>query len=347
MNRRFTGFFISFSAVLFLGLLSAPALAITETGFMCPDGSVAITETGFMCDPTAWAATTVPTVDCTGAGLPYVTPTTAFEYQSTWSTGASTITAYALPDVLGDDVYTPSLRGHITRGSDQVAHEWISLWWQAADGTWQNLGRARTDGEGRYNITLPSSHGLPIGTHHVFATLEGDQTCAAQRLHIWPDKTEVVVMSLDGLLNGATRSGMSQMLNTWAGLDYRVVYLTGYSYGEDDTGALRQWLTNQGYPEGALVTPATAGPGDDHVFKKARLVEMSEGLDLKIAAAYADKADDGLAFINGGALATQTYADAVHGGVLVTPPMLGDYGVHTSTTVAPQPAAGLPSCSCL
>ncbi len=182
-----------------------------------------------------------------------------------------------------------------------------------ANGTWENLGRATTDDEGRFTLALSDAQRLPVGVHDLYLSVVGDRTGVPFVGLVAPTGTPVVVSDVDGTLTASENAypttlalggdvgvhpSAPQALAAAASRGAQVVYLT--ARGDRFTQDTRDWLAANGFPKGPLRMPTAiiTLPGDETVELKTNLLLSLSAFEL--SAGVGNRASDITAYTNVG-----------------------------------------------
>jgi hypothetical protein len=186
-------------------------------------------------------------------------------------------------------------------------------------GAWKKLGRARSNGEGHFKLTLTSTQRLPIGVRDMYLSVVGDGTGTRFVAVVAPADQRVIVTDVDGTLtsdenaftlaqvSGDTvgkQAGAPAALAAAGTKGLLVVYLT--ARGRQYTGATRAWLAANGFPRGVLrlADSFVTLPGDATVAYKTKSLAA---LGFDIAGAIGNRASDVEAYGAAGIPATRTF----------------------------------------
>ncbi len=265
-------------------------------------------------------------------------------------------------DFLGNPDAAQSLVGRMARGralnARPIPNEFVSLWTWNATGHFEQLGRQRTDGDGRYTFDLSGDDRFGLGTHITYAVLEGDGSCADHLVASWPAGTQVVVTDIDETLTTADaeflrqigdpsydpqlRPGSIELMNAWAEKGYKAIYLTARPH--DFRVPTRGWLAAHGYPTGPVGTATSLVVGDAAVAYKAAFIgQLVNDLGWSVVAAYGNADSDIQAYAQAGVPKSVTFVVGTLAGEDGTVAIEdGDYSNHVATYVAAQPAAVQP-----
>ena len=207
-----------------------------------------------------------------------------------------------------------AITGRITYGGTDkdLEDENVSLF-ACFDATWRSIGTARTDGEGRFSLTLSGNARLPVGMRDLYVSVDGDRTGAEFLAYVAPAGTPVVASDMDGTLTAseneyptslvfgtdvAVQDGAPAALMSAAVRGVSVVYIT--ARGDRFTQDTRDWLVAKGFPRGPLVMPSSiiTLPGDDTIeFKSSALARLSS---FALLAGIGNRATDVAAYTDAG-----------------------------------------------
>jgi phosphatidate phosphatase PAH1 len=161
---------------------------------------------------------------------------------------------------------------------------------------WKKIGRARTDDEGHFTLTLSGSARLPIGMRDLYLSVVGDRSGAGFLAYVAPDGAPLVASDVDGTLTasenafleslalGGTpgeQAGASDAFQRIVTAGYPIVYVT--ARGNRYTADTRQWLADLGFPRGPvrLADAFVTLPGQDTIdYKTTTLQALGDGLTL-------------------------------------------------------------------
>lgn len=240
----------------------------------------------------------------------------------------------------------------------ELEDEGVGLWVRTGTDSdscrdWAQLGRGRTDDEGRVQFDVPGDLFAEPGRYSVAAVVDGDGTRAEGALYVVGTGQPAVVFDIDGtlttsdaelfqeLFTGSTPDmwpGASDVANLYADAGYLPVFLTGRP--ESWAGVSRAWLAEMGFPEGVVrttdeksqVLPTRSGVG---AFKRAVLEDLQSRAGLRIVAAYGNAPTDICAYAEAGLPPEQTFIVGPHAGeacddAAPTQP-ISDYRDHAET----------------
>jgi hypothetical protein len=271
---------------------------------------------------TAGGPSLLPDVVC--AGAPAAGATASFRHFS-----SKLIAALGSPKHRGLDLVasasepTQVLRGAIsyTVFDKALEDEDVDLFACRA-GSWQRVGRARTDGEGFFALALAGGARLPLGLRDLFVSVAGDRTGARFLAYVAPDGAALIASDVDGTLTSSenafletivlglepgARAGAPQALAAAAARGYQPIYVT--ARGQQYTEETRAWLAHKGFPRGPLrLSPSFVTlPGGDTVDYKTETLQALEAAGLDLAAGVGNRASDIEAYGNAGVVPDRTY----------------------------------------
>jgi phosphatidate phosphatase PAH1 len=186
---------------------------------------------------------------------------------------------------------TQAIAGRITYGGTDkdLEDENVSLF-ACFDEAWRSIGTARTDGEGRFSLSLSGDARMPTGMRDLYVSVDGDRTGAEFLAYVAPAGTAVIASDMDGTLTASeneypkalalggdvnVQDGAPAAMMSAAVRGVAVVYIT--ARGDRFTQDTRDWLVAKGFPRGPLVMPAAiiTLPGDDTIeFKSSALARL-------------------------------------------------------------------------
>ncbi len=176
---------------------------------------------------------------------------------------------------------------------------------------WHIVDRARTDGDGRFEVSLTHRDRLPVGMRELYAHVPGDRGGVRFLAYVAPRGTTALVSDIDGTLTESEEAILNTVLFgddispqphapralAAAAAGRPVIYLT--SRGDQYTEVTRRWLAVHGFPRGPLrlARAAITKPGPKTVAFKA---EVLRGLRIPIAAGIGNRASDIAAYARAG-----------------------------------------------
>jgi hypothetical protein len=189
-------------------------------------------------------------------------------------------------------------------------------------GSWQPIGSAITDGEGRFELDLRDGKRLPIGQRAIYASVAGDRTGVEFVALVAPIGSWMFASDVDGtltssenafpesLVTGAPVSawdGAAQALTTLKQRGYLPVYITsrGQVFSEDT----RTWLEAHGLPRGPirLNEPLVTLPGQATADYKFGVLAAIEGAGLSVKVGIGNRATDAQAYDRAGLSGKQVF----------------------------------------
>jgi hypothetical protein len=176
---------------------------------------------------------------------------------------------------------------------------------------WRLLGRARTGGDGRFELALAGDQRLPAGMRDLYAYAPGDGGGARFLAYVAPRGTQAIACDIDGTLTESEDAILSTVLFgddvghqphapralAAAAAGRPIIYVT--SRGDQYTEVTRRWLAIHGFPRGPLrlARAAITRPGPRTVaFKAAAL----RALGIPLAAGIGNRASDVAAYASAG-----------------------------------------------
>ncbi|MEJ7600571.1 MAG: hypothetical protein WKG01_21875 [Kofleriaceae bacterium] len=161
----------------------------------------------------------------------------------------------------GDATQTIAGKLAYTAADKDLSDEYVTLF-ACVDHRWSPLGRATTDGDGRFALTLTGPRRLPVGMRDLLAQVPGDGREMRFLAYVSAPNEHVVVTDIDGTLTqsenaivGAVLAG-KQIEHRWnapAALQRSrrpIVYVT--ARGDQLTESTRGWLREHGFPRGPM-----------------------------------------------------------------------------------------------
>ena len=238
----------------------------------------------------------VPDVRCDGA--PDAGPATKFRHFS-----SRIISALGDPRHRGFDLIaaasdeTQTIAGAIsyTIADKALEDEDVDVFACRA-GSWDKLGRTRTDDEGRFALVLRDGDRLPLGMRDLYVSVGPDRTGTRFLGLVASDDTPVIATDIDGTLTSSeleffetivlgidadARPDAADAFQVAATKGYQLVYLT--ARGQQYTYETRDWLDRLGFPRGPLrLSPSflTLPGGDTVEYKTEALQSIAETLPL-------------------------------------------------------------------
>ncbi len=185
---------------------------------------------------------------------------------------------------------------------------------------WRTLGTARTDGDGRFSLTVSGSTLLPVGLRDVYAAAPDGSGVWFLAL-VAPDGARVMISDIDGTLtskenafpysltgvtNVGVQPGAPGAFGDAAVRGVLPIFLT--ARGDLYTQATRDWLAHKGFPRAPmhLAQPIVTLPGTATVkFKRAVVEPLVARFD--IVAAIGNRASDVTAYTDAGVSADRIY----------------------------------------
>jgi phosphatidate phosphatase PAH1 len=237
----------------------------------------------------------VPDIRC--AGKPKTGPARGFR-----SFRHTLVMQLARANHRGTDLIATSTEDQVLRGKlaygivdKSLGHEDVELFACLA-GTWQNLGRARTDAGGDFAFEIPAANRLPVGLRDIYGSVVADRSSVRFLAYVAPAGAPIMVSDVDGTLtasetsfvkavflgsNVAAQPHSAEALNLAAASGYQVVYMTARS--DRFTDATRMWLATHGFPRGPvrLAPRLVTKPGAATAAYKRRALEGLAGFTVR------------------------------------------------------------------
>ncbi|MBS7531291.1 hypothetical protein IC619_012390 [Hazenella sp. IB182353] len=251
----------------------------------------------------------------------------------------------------GYDFITEEGQSQVIKGKFQygdfrkdLEREWVSIYTYAlfdSDASWQKIGRAKTNLDGRIRFEIPENQQLSTGIHLVKLWVEGDGTSANMYVYNLAEEAKTVVFDIDGTLTTDNfenvRSYLEELCDGdyvpkmhkdanrvaqyYADRGYTIVYLTARPYWL--THKSQQWLKDLGFPRGVIHTYDDRGllVGDKTAdYKEAYLHEIAaHGANIHYA--YGNATTDIKAYRDFGLAGEQTYIIGPNAGDRGTTPI--------------------------
>jgi phosphatidate phosphatase PAH1 len=187
--------------------------------------------------------------------------------------------------------------------------------------TWQLLGTARTNEEGRFRLAISGAARLPIGVTELFLSVAGDRTGVGAMGVVLADGADVFASDVDGTLTSSedaypehialgtgvtAQAGAAALYQTLAAGGATPIYVS--TRGDQYTEETRQWLAQQGFPRGPLRLAASyvTLPGPDTVTAKAAALAPIAAR-FAFVAGFGNRATDVTAYAQSGLLPSQIF----------------------------------------
>ncbi len=231
-------------------------------------------------------------------------------------------------DVIVNPGADAELRGKFAygRSSHDMEAEWVvALLRTRACGPWLEVGRARTDGDGRATIRAPGVRLAAPGRHEFAFVVPADGSFALGSVWALRRGAEVVVFDIDGTLTTGDDEviaeltvgsepemyeGANDLARAWASSGRQPVYVTGRPYFLQDSS--RRWLEAHGFPPGPVRTTdqmSDSLTNREHVgrFKRDYLRDLLAPTGVVVAAAYGNALTDVCAYAEAGIPQARTF----------------------------------------
>lgn len=267
-------------------------------------------------------------------------------------------------DIIGlPDSTEQIVKSIITRANNglfgtNIAGEWVSLFKPYSDGSYDLLGRVKTDDKGAFAVEVNSDMKFTTGNSVIYSVLEGDGSCAVHGAFLWPKGTQIIITDIDGTLTLSDDELMTQisdqsydpvendsaaeMVQTWAAKGYMIVYLTSrpHIYRQQT----RQWFFDHEIPFGGLIT-ADSLVFDESAreYKREQVNRIKNEYQWEIIAAYGNAESDINAYSDASISTDITFIIGENAGVGGTVPIANqDYSSHIANYINNQPDADQP-----
>ena len=209
---------------------------------------------------------------------------------------------------------------------------------------WRTLGTARTDGDGRFSLTISGTDRLPVGLRDVYAAAP-DGTGTWFLALVAPDGARIVVSDVDGTLTSSENAfPYSVTVGTQVGVQPGApfafddaasrgvlpIFLT--ARGDLYTQSTRDWLAMKGFPRAPvhLAQPVVTLPGAATVkFKRAVVEPLASRFD--VVAAIGNRASDITAYTDAGIGADRIYVKMSEFADELAAPLAGKQAVAFSS----------------
>jgi phosphatidate phosphatase PAH1 len=191
-------------------------------------------------------------------------------------------------------------------------------------GSWRWLGMARTDDEGRFELTLEGRERLAVGLRDLYASVSGNRSGSRFVAYVAPAGSKIVVADVDGTLTSSENAfpmalffggsvrpnvGAPALLRGLAASGYQVVYVT--ARGDRFSETTRSWIDAHGFPRGPmrLARSLVTMPGNSTIaYKTDVLRRLSRRFD--IAAAFGNRHSDVVAYTTVGVAPAKIFVKA-------------------------------------
>ncbi len=217
--------------------------------------------------------------------------------------------------VEGDEKQTLGGKLAYTAADTDLAGEDVELF-ACVDRDWLALGRARTDGGGRFELVLEGSMRLPVGTRDLYAHVVGDGSGMRFLAYVAAHDESVIVIDIDGTLTESENAIVNTVLfgddiahrrgapAALAASHHTVVYVT--ARGDQYTEITRRWLHDHGFPRGPLrLARATLTSPGPHAIRYK--VDALRALHVPVSAAIGNKRTDVIAYTTAGVPAARIF----------------------------------------
>jgi len=210
----------------------------------------------------------------------------------------------------GDEVQTLGGKLAYSAADKDVGDEDVHVFACSPEG-WQLVGRSRTNGEGRFELTLVGDLRLPPGMRDLYAHVPGDGGGVRFLAYVAPRGTTAVVSDVDGTLTESENAILNTVMfgddvghqpHAPAALAAAaggrpVIYVT--ARGDQYTEVTRRWLAVHGFPRGPLrlARETIVPPGPKQLAFK---VGVLRSLRVPVAVGIGNRASDIAAYATAG-----------------------------------------------
>lgn len=257
---------------------------------------------------------------------------------------------HSVQDLIATPGTRVTLEGKFAYGdiSKDLEGEHVRVYLHSCEG-WRELGRARTDDDGRTRLPLDTSTLPGAGAYTLVHVVEGDGSMVFSNLHVLPRGTKIALFDIDGTLTTADSELVGQILDpddlaavatdavalthTWAERGYHIVYMTGRPYLF--APHTRRWLEANGFAHGTLRTTDRLGDsmsGKDNIgtYKLDLLEHMQQQLGLVVERAYGNSSTDIWAYLRSGIAKERVFIRGPNRGKEGTQAIVDAYTEHTA-----------------
>jgi phosphatidate phosphatase PAH1 len=209
--------------------------------------------------------------------------------------------------VEGDENQTVGGKLAYTKTDKDLEDEDVEIF-ACVDAKWQSVGSSRTDGDGRFELTLTGAARLPVGLRDLYAHVPGDGSGVRFLSYVAAANESVIVSDVDGTITSSETAVVRGMLGrdighqpgapeVLANSGKVVVYVT--ARGDQLTEMTRRWLATHGFPRGPLrlAKSMVTLPGASTVTLKSSTLAS---INVPIAAGIGNRASDIVAYRNAG-----------------------------------------------
>lgn len=260
----------------------------------------------------------LPDVTCTGKPMGLQKQPWRHSLQSPTTLLAGSPNHRGVDLMAGESATEQSLRGEISYGTiDKALEDEDVELWACRAGTWQLVGIATTDAEGRFEYKLQGANRLPVGRRQVYISVRGDLSSVFMMAFVLPGGGKAAISDVDGTLTtyenafpesivtGAqvnAHDGAPEAFTTLANNCYQPVYVT--ARGTRFTEGTRKWLSDHNFPIGPLrlARGLFATPGDETVAYKVETMMAIQGAGVPLLLGNGNRASDAQAYLQVGLL---------------------------------------------
>jgi hypothetical protein len=217
--------------------------------------------------------------------------------------------------VEGDENQTVGGKLAYTKGDKDLEDEDVEVFACVAR-RWRSVGVTRTNGDGRFEMTLAGAQRLPVGMTDLYAYVPGDGSGTRFLGFVAKQGESVIVSDVDGTITSSEKAVFRTVAlgrdighqpnapEVLAQSGKTVIYVT--ARGDQLTELTRKWLADHGFPKGPirLAPSLVTMPGECTTrLKTQTLAEIA----LPIAAGIGNRASDIAAYKNAGVPADRIF----------------------------------------
>jgi hypothetical protein len=209
-----------------------------------------------------------------------------------------------------DEVQTVGGKLAYTSADKDVLDEDVYVYACFPDG-WHIVDRARTNRDGRFELSLTGKARIPVGMRELYAHVPGDGSGVRFLAYVAPRGTTALVSDIDGTLTESEDAILNTVLFGddispqphapralgAAAAGRPIIYVT--ARGDQYTEVTRRWLAIHGFPRGPLrlARSVIVQPGPKTIAFKT---DVLRSLRIPIAAGIGNRASDIAAYANAG-----------------------------------------------
>ncbi|NBI27965.1 LNS2 domain-containing protein [Chengkuizengella marina] len=231
--------------------------------------------------------------------------------------------------------------------------EWVSIYlWSFSDEepTWTQIGRQKTDSDGRISYTISEDQILGNGLHLIKLHVEGDATFANMFINVIDQGEKFVVFDIDGTLTtddfesvkeyadeffsetyrAEMYTSANEVVDYYVEQGYSIIYLTARPYWLSEVS--QRWLVDNSFPHGTLHTyPGATFTEDAAGYKENYLSDVLSSGGM-IDFAYGNALTDIEAYFSVGLNRDRIFIIGENAGIEGTTPV-NNYPDHLMTLI--------------